>query len=160
MHWRQYPTILNTFGALTSIPKPESAGEYRTAPEMCWKFWKIVAYWQNSGAHINAPNLFKFSGIDKILVFTSMHQMYSKFSELSHIRMSIPEVRILWHLSQDEDFTIGSLSISAIQHSSTLSRNAVYLNISSLLSRGLVWIHRLYTSSLLRLRYDVLDTLK
>ena len=38
-----------------------------------------------------AENFGKFSGTDKIRVFTSMHQMYSKFSELLGIRMSVPD---------------------------------------------------------------------
>ena len=39
-----------------------------------------------------------------------MHEIYEKFCELSRIRMSIPELRILWHLS---DFQIFNVNIVA-----------------------------------------------
>ena len=69
--------ILNTFGDLTSIPKSEGARGCGWGYQMCWKF----------------------SGIERIRVFTWMHQMYSKFSKFSGIRKSVPLLRILRHLS-------------------------------------------------------------
>ena len=86
----RYPKNLNTFGALTSIPKSEGASGCGWGHQTSCKFSK-------------------FSGTERIRVFTSMHQMYSKFSGTDKIRvsafhvirtrnLSIPESWILWHL--------------------------------------------------------------
>ena len=107
-----YSRIFNRFAAFSSIPEPEGASGFWCGS---WKYSTIPPT-DKIRVLTSIHQIYeKFSGNDKIRVFMSMHQidskfsptdkirvmqeMYGKFSELSRIRMWIPEVRLFWHVS-------------------------------------------------------------
>ena len=128
----QYPRILkilNTFGALTWIPEfcqyPKILKIFSMFRDLIGtrshpQIWVLMSmhqmYSKFSGTDKIWVSAFTLLGLvisrypsdgyydtsDKIRVFTSIHQIYSKFSKFSRIRMSVPELRILWHLSTFE----------------------------------------------------------